>query len=128
MITRLALLTLLLALLVLLFTRRGRHWVRDYAALARPALLLALLSFPFFFPACLFLSSVRLPLRLFMDAAAAALITRALLPLLRRFLPRLRPGPLAMLPVAVFLAVPPLHFPLFCLLSWLFPTMDIWNQ
>lgn len=128
MIARLALFLILLLLVVPLFTRRGRRRVREYAALARPTLLLSLLFFPVFFPACLFFSSVRLPLRLFLDAAAAALITRALLPALRRFPPRLRQGPLALLPLSVFLAVPALHFPLFCLLSWLFPTMDVWNQ
>lgn len=128
MFARLVLLVVLALAIFLLFSRRGRCRVREYAALARPALLLALVFFPFFFPACLFFSSVRLPLRLFVDAAAAALITRALAPLLHRLLPHLRPGPLAMLPVAVFLAVPTLHYAIFCVLLWLFPTMDIWNQ
>ena len=100
----------------------------EYAALLRPALLLSLAFFPLFFPACIFFSSVRLPLKLFVDAAAAALITRSLAPLLHRFLPHLRPGPLAMLPVAVFLIVPTLHYAFFCILSWMFPTMDVWNQ
>lgn len=128
MIARLALLLAVLLLIFLLFTRRGRRCAREYAALIRPALLLALLFFPLFAPACLFFSSVRLPLRLFADAAAAGLLVRALLPLLHRLLPRLRPDPLRMLPVLVFIMVPPLHFALFCVLSWIFPTMDIWNQ
>ena len=128
MLARLVLLIALLALVILLFSRRGRCLIRDYAALTRPTLLLSLAFFPFFFPACLFFSAVRLPLKLFADAAIAALVTRALCPLLRRFLPRQRPGPLAMLPVSVFLVAPALHNVLFCILSWLFPTMDVWNQ
>lgn len=93
MIARLALLFILLLLIVPLFTRRGRRRVREYAALARPTLLLSLLFFPVFFAACLFFSPVRLPLKLFLDAAAAALITRALLPALRRFLQLPRRAP-----------------------------------
>ena len=128
MLARLALLSALILTVFLLFTRRGRRWTREYSALLRPALLLSLAFFPLFFPACIFFSSVRLPLKLFVDAAAAALITRSLVPLLHRFLPHLRPGPLAMLPVAVFLMVPTLHYAFFCILSWMFPTMDVWNQ
>ena len=128
MLARLVLLSALILTVFLLFTRRGRRWTREYSALIRPALLLSLAFFPLFFPACIFFSSVRLPLKLFADAAAAALITRSLAPLLHRFLPHLRPGPLAMLPVAVFLMVPTLHYAFFCILSWMFPTMDVWNQ
>ncbi|HIX40099.1 MAG TPA: hypothetical protein H9857_04790 [Candidatus Desulfovibrio intestinigallinarum] len=128
MLARLVLLSALILTVFLLFTRRGRRWMREYSALLRPALLLSLAFFPLFFPACIFFSSVRLPLKLFVDAAAAALITRSLAPLLHRFLPHLRPGPLAMLPVAVFLMVPTLHYAFFCILSWMFPTMDVWNQ
>lgn len=128
MLSRLVLLLALVLFVFLLFTRRGRGLVQDYAALTRPILLLSLAFFPLFAPACLFFAAARLPLKLFVDAAAAALIVRALLPVLGRLLPHVRPGPLRMLPLGVFLVAPALHFALFCVLSWLFPAMDVWNQ